>query len=222
MRREEIYRQIENVTSQMVAVSLCDRQQFPSMKDIGGKWEISVKDASALSIALKNVSYHSVYTELDRAGTYNLKMIDGALIQMMYLFDCEGIISHRLAFFPSPELEHYENEPELYDADEIYADIIAKNIVPFPIRFDFDRDDDRHQEVDHPKSHLTLGQFKNCRIPVSAPLTPFVFIHFILRNFYNTAFRKYSERINLNGAHFQENLTPLERTIPHLRLIEAM
>ena len=221
MRREEIYKQIENVTSQMVAVSLCDRQQFPTMRDIGGKWEISVKEASALSIALKNLPYQVIYTELDRTGTYNLKMIDGALIQMMYTFDNKGIKSHRLAFFPSPELEDYENDPELYDADEIYADIIAKNIVPFPIRFDFDRDDDLHKEVDHPKSHLTLGQFKNCRIPVSAPLTPFIFTHFVLRNFYNTAFRKFIKRLNFIGTQFQENLTPRERAIPHLRLFDV-
>lgn len=221
MRREEIYIQIQNVTSQMVAISLCDRQQFPTMRDIGGKWEISVKESSTLSIALKNLPYQIIYKELDRAGTYNLKMIDGALIQMMYMFDDQGIMSHRLAFFPSPELEDYENDPELYDTDEIYADIIAKNIVPFPIRFDFDRDDALHQEVDHPKSHLTLGQFKNCRIPVSAPLTPFVFIHFVLRNFYNTAFRKFTEKLNFNGIQFEENLTPGERAIPHLRLIDV-
>jgi hypothetical protein len=222
MRKEEIYRQIENLTSQMVAVSLCDMQQFPSMKDVGGKWEISIKEAGALSIALKNVPYHDIYSELDRAGTYNLKMIDGALIQMLYSFDNDGILCHRLAFFPSPVLEDYENDPELYEADEIYADIIAKNIVPFPIRFDFDRDDALHQEIDHPKSHLTLGQFKNCRIPVSAPLTPFVFIHFVLRHFYNTAFKKFTGKLNFSGGQFEEYLTPLERSIPHMRLIDVM
>lgn len=219
MRKEIIYQQIMDVTAKMVSLSLCDKQQFPSMKNVGKNCEISVNEASALSIALKNISYTDIYNELNKEGTYNLKMIDGALVQMLYTFDNKEILSHRLAFFPSPDLEDYANEPELYDSDEIYADIIAKNIVPFPIRFDFDKSDELHHELDHPKSHLTLGQFKNCRIPVSAPLTPFVFISFLLRHFYNTAFKKHESKLNLSGSYFSEVITKRERSVPHLRLV---
>ena len=74
-------------------------------------------------------------------------------------------------------------------------DVIKKNIVPFPIRFDYDCRDEVVVNITHPKSHLTLGQYQNCRVPVSAPLTPYIFALFILRNFYNTAFNKYSEKI---------------------------
>ena len=55
-----------------------------------------------LSIVLKNISYSDLYDELEQTQTYNLKMIDGALIQMMYRFNHEIIETHRLAFFPSP------------------------------------------------------------------------------------------------------------------------
>ena len=93
-----------------------------------------------------------------------------------------------------------------------------KNIVPFPIRFDFDADDKRHVDLSHPKSHLTLGQYQNCRIPVSAPITPIVFVKFILRNFYNTAYHLYEADLDLPVTYFGESITEGEQAIPHLRL----
>ena len=104
----------------------------------------------------------------------------------------------------------------IYENDEIYADILYKNIVPFPIRFDFDLSN--FIEIEHPRTHLTLGQYKNCRIPVSEPLTPELFINFILRNFYNTVFNKYSNEITVGKEHFNKTITGNEKSIFHLGL----
>ena len=148
-----------------------------------------------------------------------MKMADGALIQMTYAFKREHLEQHRLAFFPSPSLEMFQNSPELYLDDEIYADIIAKNIVPFPLRFDFDARDELHAELEHPKSHLTLGQYKNCRIPVSAPLSPYRFMDFILRNFYNTAHGKYSDKLKPSATSgFEESISAKEKKIVYLQV----
>jgi hypothetical protein len=57
-------------------------------------------------------------------------------------------------------LEEFQNNPDVYLEDELYADVIAKCNVPF--------------------SYLTLGHYENCRIPVTAPLTPHWSIDFIL------------------------------------------
>ena len=62
-------------------------------------------------------------------------MLDGALIQMTYEFSDKKLRRHRLAFFPSPHLEEFQNNPDIYLDDEIYADVVAKNIVSFPVRF---------------------------------------------------------------------------------------
>jgi hypothetical protein len=43
-------------------------------------------------------------------------------------------------------------------ADEMYAEVIMKNIVPFPLRFDFDSRTGVVRELEHPVSHLSLGQ----------------------------------------------------------------
>lgn len=117
---------------------------------------------------------------------------------------------------PSPSLEVFQNEPELYEDDEIYADIIAKNILPVPIRFDYDPDN--YKEIDHPKCHLTLGQFKNCRIPVCSPITPSTFISFILRSFYNTAFREFTSELTFSSNLFSETISITEKKLLHIAI----
>jgi hypothetical protein len=215
---KEILQQIHKLTVMLVDLSLCNHQNFPLLRNLShGYCEINIRNHGDLSYALKNVSYSEIYTELERTHTYNLKMLDGALIQMMYLFKNDKIESHRLTFFSSPSLEKFQNDPEIYLEDEIYADVIAKNIVPFPFRFDFDADNPA--DIDHPKSHLTLGQYKNCRIPVTSPLMPYHFIVFILRNIYDTAFKKYSDKILFNAKNiFSETISPKEKELIYVHI----
>ena len=191
-----IYKQIEAITQKLISVSLSVSQNFPSQASIPSDQgiidRISYSGMKNLAITLKNIGYAEIYKELDKNKDYNIKMIDGALLHFLYTYRNSELISHRLAFFPSPFLHDFQNEPEIYETDEIYADIIAKNILPVPIRFDYDPNN--FKELEHPSCHLTLGQFKNCRIPVNAPITPNAFISFILRSFYNTALKKHTDK----------------------------
>jgi hypothetical protein len=213
----DIYHEINDFTSKLISIGLADSYNFPSHKSIGrDSYEITYSGMQDLSIVLKNVGYEEVYKELDSSRNYNVKMIDGALIQVMYIYKNSALISHRLAFFPSPFLHEFQNEPEIYKDDEIYADIIAKNVLPVPIRFDYAPDN--HQELDHPRCHLTLGQFKNCRIPVCSPIMPSAFISFILRSFYNTAFRKFTDEFDLSSKLFQETITFEEKKLLHMAI----
>ena len=169
-----------------------------------------------MSIALKNVGYKEVYEELSKSGCFNVKMLDGALIAFRYRFMNGSIVEHCLTYFPSPDLECFQNDPEIYSLDEIYAEVVARNIVPFPVRFDFSADEGKYREIDHPYSHVTFGQYENCRIPVCSPITPAVFCEFILRNFYNIAYKRYSESIPRSKVGFPSTISPIERRIPHL------
>jgi hypothetical protein len=203
----------------MVGLSLCNEQNFATTRgDAAGDFEITVNNATSMSVALKNIAYRDIYRELEKARCFNFKMLDGALVILRYRFRAGEVCEHSLSYFPSPDLEHFQNEPEMYMLDEIYADVVARNIVPFPVRFDFSDDASKFVEVHHPYSHLTLGQYENCRIPVCAPLTPYSFGGFILRNFYNTAFRKYSEDIPTSPLFFSNTITGNERKIPHIVL----
>jgi len=214
----DILKQVQMLTADLIGISLCNNQNFPSIETLpNGQKEVSFANTSNLSIVLKNRPYAEIYHELNRDNAYNLRMVDGALIQMMYRFQRDEIVAHRLAFFPSPDLLEFQNNSEIYEEDDIYADIIMKNIVSTPIRFDFDSSDEVFQEIHHPRSHLTIGQYLNCRIPVASPITPFIFLDFILRNFYNTAHRKFCKELTKFDHSFQPTITENECTLLHLR-----
>jgi len=209
----QIYNQIQNITAKLILTGLSVQQNFPSINNEF----IYISGNNELSVALKNISYEEIYSVLDRENNYNVKMIDGALIQLMYSFKDAIISKHRLAFFPSPSLEEFQNNSEIYENDEIYADIIDRNIVSTPIRFDYDPSN--YLSVEHPRSHLTIGQYKNCRIPVYAPITPNIFINFILKNFYNTATIKFSDDLEFKGEPlFPVSIDNYERKILHISL----
>ena len=217
----QIADQINGIIAYLVEKGLSDSQSssYAFRRPIRGKLEeITFGNADHVSAALRDRAYEEIYRYLVQKRAYAVKMLDGALIQMMYTFSGETLERHRLAFFSAPHLEEFQNNPDVYLEDEIYADVLGRNIVPFPIRFDYDRRDEVHEGMEHPKSHLTLGQYKNCRIPVTAPVTPFWFFHFILRNFYHTAFTRYAEDLPPHGDSFAESILPNERNMVHVAI----
>ena len=219
MKPKETLKQLNDLTSTLVGLSLSNEQNFPSTQgDPAKSFEITVSNASRMIVALKNIAYTDIYHELVEARCYNIKMLDGALITFRYRFLNGEVCEHSLSYFPSPDLDHFQNDPDLYMLDEIYADVISKNIVPFPVRFDFSSDEGKFVEIHHPYSHLTMGQYENCRIPVCSPLGPLSFGSFIIRNFYNTAFRKYSDQLPARALLFAKTITTRESEIPHIVL----
>lgn len=207
--------QINRMIRFLVEVGLATDQNFAYQRSIEGHGtEITFPNASFITIALKGIPYDEIYRRMADLRAYNAKMPDGAIMQMLYRFDRDGIKQHRLAFFPAPHLDRFQDNPDIYMHDEIYADIVGRSIVPFPVRFDFD--DDAHEVIDHPKSHMTLGQYENCRVPVTAPMTPFWFVDFLLRNFYHAGFYQYATRLPRFVEIFEDSIVPAERRVVHL------
>ena len=214
---DQIERQINELIGFLVSVGLCDIQFYAYRRPrVGNMIEITFKEATHVSAALKEIPYREIYDFFVEKDAYNVKMLDGSLIQMMYLFANETLQRHRLAFFPPPSSDEFQSAPEFHEDDDIYAARFAVSSVPFPLRFDYDANNERHQEIVHAKSHLTLGQYENCRIPVTAPMTPSWFIDFILRNFYDTAARSYADALPTDRRSFAESIFPVERNVVHL------
>ena len=213
-----IKRQIDDVTKYVIESSLSDDQNFAFLRDGNSvdRREIAFPGSQNVAIAMSNIPYDEIYQSLSETRSYNIKMLDGALIQMMYEFDDRTLLRHRLAFFPSPHLVEFQNSPDAYLEDELYAEIVARNIVRFPIRFDYDASESVHVDLEHPKSHLTLGQYVNCRIPVTAPLTPIQFMDFILRNFYDTDSKKYADGLPGSSVKLNESISSTERGVIHI------
>jgi len=112
--------------------------------------------AHPLSPFVRPKSY-SISDGLRGSRHYNFKLLDGALVTLRYRFQFGQISEHSLTFFPSPDLEIFQTEPDIYLQDEVYAEVVAKRVVPFPIRFDFCNDLGKFVEIHHPYSHLTLA-----------------------------------------------------------------
>ena len=210
----QIKDQINGVVGFLIEAGIADEQD-PAFQRSGnhGLMEVTFPRANRVSIALRDYTYEEIYQRLLEERAYNVKLLDGAMIQMMYEFDGGTLQRHRLAFFPSPFLEEFQNNPDIYLSDDIYADVVAKNIVSFPVRFDYDASEENHQELVHPKCHMTLGQYERCRIPVTSPLMPFHFFDFILRNFYHVAFTQYSDRLPVFDGSFPESIVSSERNV---------
>jgi len=80
-----IHSQINTITQRLISVGLSVRQKFPSCSSIGrDSYEIAYPGMRDLSVVLRNVEYTEVYQELDNSENYNVKMIDGALLQLLY------------------------------------------------------------------------------------------------------------------------------------------
>ena len=214
----ETKRQINELIVYLVKIGLADDQRFAFQREVdANRHHITFTGSEHIQFALKNLSYEEIYQHLVRERAYNVKMLDGALIQMMYMFENGTLKRHRLAFFSAPHLEKFQNDPDIYLQDERYADVVTKNIVPFPIRFDYNNHDG-HPRLDHPRSHLTMGQYENCRIPVTAPMAPFWFVDFILRNFYHTAFHRFVGQLPNRSGNFDRSILPGDEAVVHVAI----
>lgn len=207
---------IDGLISELIGCGLCDDSNFSAIRSFVGGASVTFSGAEHVNIALGDIEYTDIYHELADKRSYNMKLVDGALVQMMYRVEDDRLLQHRLAFYPSPTLLPFRDDPESYIGDELFMEIVQRRIVPFPLRFDFDARDGVHVDVVHPQSHLTLGDVKGCRIPVSAPLTPRWFIEFVLRNFYQTEAHDFVSGLPKHKIHFQTTITANETGVMHM------
>ncbi|WP_165369171.1 DUF2290 domain-containing protein [Rhodococcus sp. Q1] len=181
-----IYQEITELTSELIGVGLVDAQNYASI-DTGpnGLWQVGQSGAK-LHLSLKSSPYEEIYLSLIGAESYNLLFLDGAMMQLSYEGSGETLIRHRLAYFPSPSLRPFQDDPDLYFMEQHFVEIVGHQVVPVPVRFDFDNREGVPVDTIHPVSHVTLGQYQHCRIPATHPVSPRIFVEFILGSFYST------------------------------------
>jgi hypothetical protein len=215
--------EINRVVAHLVEASLANDQNFSFLRELGAnRTEVTFNGAEYLTVGLKNLDYVEVYDALRAERAYTVLLPDGAMLQFNYQFLGDDLEKHRLAFWPSPHLEQFQNDPDIYLEDSIFAEIVSRRVVPFPIRFDHNSNDQVVEEMRHPVSHLTLGQYENCRIPLSAPLPPAHFMDFILRNFYSTAFSEYANGLPRFPNSFDDCISENELELIHLRIPQSI
>ncbi len=114
---------------------------------------VSFPGADHVSVAMKNQDYRRIYRHFMDERAYSAVMLDNAIVQIMYRFEGRKLMAHRLAFFPAPKLEEFQNVPEWYLRDEVCVDVVARTTTPTLVRFDYDASEARHRPVIHPRSH---------------------------------------------------------------------
>jgi len=215
--REKVRHDLECLTAELIGLGLADDQNFPAMRQVGPDvWDVTFHGAEAISLAMGDIDYGDLYQELFANRSFCLKLIDGGLLQLSYRFDKDSLVKHRLAYYPSPSLRPFQDDPEVYLREELYVDIVSRRLVPFPIRFDYDLG--ATKDVAHPSCHLTLGDVEGCRIPVHCPLTPRQFIEFIVRNFYQTDKHEFVSRFPDHKHFFDVSISVNEQKLIHLNV----
>ena len=209
---------LDGIISVFIGLGLIDDSNFSTLRQVDGKWEITFTGAEYISIGYSDIGYNEIYQELVNKRSYNARLIDGGLLQMMYLFDGGKLLQHRLAYLPSPTLRSFQEDPESYLRDDLFLEIVSRRIIPFPLRFDYDDRKDAHKDVLHPRSHLTLGDVENCRVPVTSGLSPRRFIEFVIRNFYQTQKLDFVKSLPAHKLHLPESITANERRLIHLAI----
>ncbi len=137
------------------------------------------------------------YLSLVERREYSALMADGGALQLLYGLVGEELTGHRLVFFPCP----FEGIELGQHADVGIADRIreavhsgkARERLVSPIRFDYAPG--AAKEGKHPASHFTING-KDCRIPVSSPVSPIRFLLMVIRNWYPAAYDDQRRRIH--------------------------
>ncbi|WP_374008463.1 DUF2290 domain-containing protein [Leifsonia sp. LS-T14] len=164
---------------------LVDDQELPVLRNSGNMTKVTTPNPPSSNV-IRADSYDKLYTEQVGDRAFNFVMADKALVHMAYEWEGRRLVRHRLVFLPSPHFVEFQNDPDFYMREHLYADVVGVQGVAVPLRFDFDVRSDVATGLRHPPAHLTLGQYPHCRIPVSAPVTPWVFVDFLIRHFYET------------------------------------
>lgn len=216
MNPESVRKQITDLIDRLILAGISVKQFNPAIRTVDGG-AVQIGGRPGTTVAMRDIPYEHIYRELDAHDAYHVKLVDGGLLLFQYHFrPDQSLAQHRLAYFPSPILPTVEEAPELYEQDELYADITAKRVVRFPVRFDYAP----AQKIDvfHPASHMTLGQYEGCRIPVTGPLGPSSFGMFIIRNFYFRTYKKYKNTFDRRPTSIgrPETISENERRLTHL------
>ena len=122
--------QINEIIGHLAEIGLTNDQQFAFERGSEKSRHVVFEGAELVTMALGNPDYAEVYRLFLRERAYNVRMLDGALIQMSYLFTDRALQIHRLAFYPSPYLEGFQSDPVAYWEDDRFAEVVDRNVVP--------------------------------------------------------------------------------------------
>lgn len=206
-KRANILRnEIAEVTRKLIEIKLCVGWNFPDVRKAQGHYQVGLMNDGNFSIALRKQSRQKIHETLIKENLFSMILNDDSIIQMSYLLDNQDLIAHRLTYIPKP-----------YSLGE--TDVVREYGGKFTnkpmLRFDFSSL--MHEDHYHSYSHLHIGTTEDCRVPVSSPLGPNLFIYFLLRNYYSSEGKNYFEKYKYeSGELFSKTIVACEEQEIHI------
>jgi hypothetical protein len=209
--------EVRDITTHLIEIGLADVYSYPVLRR-GVDYEVVEPAEPITASVVKAASYSALYESQVLSQAFNVRLPDGALLQLSYKYERGKLSTHRLAYLPSPSLTAYQDNPDVYIGAELFAEIVGQQVLAVPVRFDYDARIGVAEEGTHSTSHLTLGQYKHCRIPVSGPVTPTAFVEFVLDHFYSTPDTALHSLSRSNSEGFADSITDLEARGTHIQV----
>lgn len=215
----DLERSIQSIIHALISIGIADQFRIPSVRAANQySGDIGFGTGVDLSWVLRDQPYRNLYDELVRREMFHVLLPDGGILQFMYKVYLGKVTKHRLAFYPSPGLLPFDADVVTYLQDSVWGHVVSEFQMPVVVRFDYDADERHFVPVSHSYSHMTLGQYPRCRIPVSGPIPPWAFAELVLRNFYNRCFDNIETATIFQGIAFDRTLVQSESTATHLAL----
>ncbi|MDR7898164.1 DUF2290 domain-containing protein [Thermosynechococcus sp. JY1334] len=144
----------------LFGTGIINDQNFPKIvRHPKSIWDVKFDHCENIGLVISETDYSVIHQILTNNRYYSVKMIDGGLLQLIYRFQRNTLIQHRLAYYLSSQLLPFQEDPASYFEDTHFLEIINRRTIAFPLRFDFDQQAAINKT--HPACHLTLGDAKN-------------------------------------------------------------
>jgi len=215
-----IRQEITDLTGLFVLRGFALDAQYPVLRDVeaDGLSTVGIPGSARISAALRNQRYRDLYIAQVESRSYNMRLVDGALLQFDFEFRGRALTRSRLAYLPEPDKVDYLEDQQSYLEGAIFSEISDLRGVGVPIRFDYDGRPGVAKPVTHPASHVTLGQYSHCRVPASAPITAGAFTDLIIDCFYTDDESESALRFPLRTHRFPTSIAPEEKAKIHFML----
>lgn len=144
----------------------------------------------------KNIMYSSF---LDAKGMlddildnrqFTVELYDKSIFQFECIVNDNKIEKMRMVFLKKDNIIWEIEKINLYESQEDEQDEWFEISYGIPIMIRVDYDPSEYVDKVHSKSHLTLSNSQNCRIPMKTYFMFSEFVEFILINFYNIQIEK--------------------------------
>jgi hypothetical protein len=97
-RARAVKQDLDGIIAKIIERGVGDDSNFSVLKQAGTSWEVTFAGSEHVSIAMDDIEYTDIHRELTVKRSYNLKLLDGGLLQLMYRFEGDWLAQHRLAW----------------------------------------------------------------------------------------------------------------------------